>query len=58
MKKFYYIYEIKEDWSENFKHKSSSEHSAIQWIEDHLNKKKYKNSKFKIQALYKEGSLF
>jgi len=58
MKKFYYIYEIKEDWTEKFRFRASSEHSAIQWIEEHLQKEKYKDSKFKIQAIYKYGILY
>ena len=58
MKKFYYVYEIKGDWSEKFKHKAFSEHEAIQWIEDHLSTPKYKDSKFKIQPIYKDSILF
>jgi len=58
MKKFYYIYEINKDWTEKFKFRASSEHSAIQWIEEHLQKPKYKDSKFKIQAIYKDGILY
>jgi hypothetical protein len=58
MKKFYYVYEINKDWSEKFKHKAFSEHSAIQWIEEHLKQEKYKDSKFKIQSIYKCGILF
>jgi hypothetical protein len=53
MKKYYYVYEILDDWSEKFKHKAFSEHSAVQWIDDHLEQPKYKDSKFKIQPLYK-----
>jgi hypothetical protein len=53
MKKFYYVYEINKDWTENFKSKTFSEHAAIQWIEGHLKIPQYKNSKFKIQAIYK-----
>ena len=53
MKKYYYIYEIKDDWSEKKKKKSFSEHSAIHWIEEHLKQPKYKNSKFKIESIYK-----
>ena len=34
MKKFYYIYEIKEDWGEKFVYKAFSEHSAIEWIKE------------------------
>ena len=58
MKKFYYIYEINEDWTEQFKYRASSEHSAIQWIEEHLQQEKYKESKFKIQPLYRTGILY
>jgi hypothetical protein len=58
MKKLYYIYEINEDWTEKFKFRASSEHSAIQWIEEHLQQEKYKDSKFKIQAIYKHGILY
>jgi len=53
MKKFYYIYEIMDDWKKKFRHKAFSEHSAIQWIKEHLQKPKYKDSKFKIQAIYR-----
>jgi hypothetical protein len=53
MKKFYYIYEIKEDWTEEFKKKEFSEHSAVQWVGERLKKPKYQDSKFKIQAIYK-----
>jgi len=53
MKKFYYIYEIMDDWTEKFRYKAFSEHSAIQWIKEHLQKPKYKDSKFKIQAIYR-----
>jgi hypothetical protein len=58
MKKFYYIYEINEDWREEFKYRATSEHAAIQWIEDHLQMEKYKDSKFKIQPIYKTGILY
>mgnify|MGYP007063784052 CR=1 FL=1 len=58
MKKFYYVYEINKDWVEKFKFKAFSEHAAIQWIEEHLNKEKYKDSKFKIQAIYKSEYLY
>ena len=54
MKKFYYIYEIKEDWTEEFKKKEFSEYSALQWIGDNLKRSKYKDSKFKIQTIYKK----
>ena len=53
MKKFYYIYEIKEDWTEEFKYRATSEHAAIQWIEDHLQMEKYKDSKFKTNQYIK-----
>ena len=53
MKKFYYVYEINKDWTENFKFRAFSEHAALQWIEEHLNKPKYQDSKFKIQQIYK-----
>jgi|TARA_Y100000310_G_C20367298_1_gene661822 hypothetical protein len=58
MKKFYYIYEINKDWTEKFKHKAFSEHSAIQWIEEHLTQEKYKDSKFKIQSIYRGHSSY
>ena len=58
MKKFYYIYKINEDWTEKFKYRANSEHSAIQWIEEHLRTPKYKGSKFKIQAIYKDDILY
>ena len=58
MKKFYYVYEINKDWTEKFKYRAGSEHAAIQWIEEHLQKPKYKDSKFKIQAIYKDGILY
>ena len=58
MKKFYYIYEIMDDWTEKFRYKAFSEHSAIQWIEEHLQKPKYKESKFKIQPIYRGHSLY
>jgi hypothetical protein len=56
MKKFYYIYEIKKDWTEVFRKKEFSEHSAVQWINEKLQKPKYKDSKFKIQAIYRGHS--
>ena len=58
MKKFYYIYEIMDDWTEKFRYKAFSEHSAIQWIEEHLKMEKYKDSKFKIQPIYRGHSLY
>ena len=58
MKKFYYVYKINKDWTEKFKYRATSEHAAIQWIEDHLKQEKYKDSKFKIQAIYKDGVLY
>ncbi len=53
MKKYYYIYEIMSDWNKEFRFKAFSQHSAIQWIEEHLSKSKHKNSKFKIQEIYR-----
>lgn len=58
MKKFYYVYEIKEDWGEKFAYKAFSEHSAIEWVREQLTRPKHKGSKFKIQPIYKEGVLF
>ena len=58
MKKLYYVYEINKDWTEKFKYRAGSEHAAIVWIEEHLQKPKYKDSKFKIQAIYKDGILY
>jgi len=58
MKKFYYVYEINKDWTEQFKYRAFSEHAAIQWIEEHLQKPKYKESKFKIQSIYKSSILY
>ena len=58
MKKFYYIYEINEDWSEKFRFRASSEHSAIQWISERLKKPKYRDSKYKIQAIYRGHSSY
>ena len=58
MKKFYYIYEINKDWTEKFNFKAFSEHAAIQWIEEHLNKPKYKDSKFKVQPIYRGHSSY
>jgi hypothetical protein len=58
MKKFYYVYEINKDWVEKFKFKAFSEHAAIQWIEEHLNKEKYKDSKFKVQPIYRGHSSY
>jgi len=58
MKKFYYIYEINKDWTEKFKYRAGSEHAAIVWIEEHLQKPKYKDSKFKIQSIYRGHSSY
>ena len=52
MKKYYYIYEVSLN-DKKFKYKAFSEHSAIQWVEEHLNRPEYKNSEFKIQPVYK-----
>lgn len=66
MKKFYHIYQVIDteiidgisyptsQVYEEFKEKSFSEHSAVEWILTHLKNKKYKNNKYTIKAIYEK----
>jgi hypothetical protein len=61
MKKYYRIYQLittdggKVHEMYDFKEKMISEHSAVEWISDHLKNKKYENNKYTIKAVYEKA---
>jgi len=61
MKKYYCIYEIisktkfgtvESEEKEVLKNKTFSEHSAVQWVSEHLSKEKYKENVYRIKPIY------
>lgn len=61
MKKFYYIYQVRDTNTvegnqilEEFKEKAFSEHSAIEWISDHLKLHNCKHHKYTVKEIYEK----
>jgi hypothetical protein len=57
MKKFYYIYKVTETGKRfsYLEEKTFSQHSAVEWINDHLKNKKYENNKYTIREVYEKS---
>jgi hypothetical protein len=54
MKKFYYISQDGNHTSEEFKEKTFSEHSAVEWISVRFKNPKNKHNKYIIKSIYEK----